>query len=199
MNLKIVAGHAIRWLLIMAASCTLFVTLFSSSSLRIDQTVRKALNMFEVPFAPITERIKTGQGYELLQIVDKEHGLYHHLFVKKTLGLFWSYRGGGGGRPLDEHTVLEFLWGYSTFGKYRHYYAAGPVNDARIAKLKIMWWDGHEQEADINNGTYIAARSYRIPKEEPEGTSHNHLYAYDVNGVLLYELSDDNRAIKKEG
>ncbi|MGO4547189.1 hypothetical protein AB4Z29_20615 [Paenibacillus sp. 2TAB23] len=197
MNSRILAGHMIRWLIIALASFVLCAVLFSQSSFRVEEVARKALNMLELPYAPVSERVKTGQGYELLQIVDKENGMYHHLYVRRTLGLFWSYRGGGSGTPFKDDTVINFQGGYSTFGKYRHHYYMGQVVDPKVNKVRIVWWDGEEQDAAISNGTYLAARSYRIPKKEAEATGTNRLFAYDTSGAILYELDEEKREIKK--
>ena len=143
---KIILGHFIRWLLILLSCFIVYSTLFSHYFFRVEKATQYALNMMESPYAPISIKSKTGQGYELLQIVDRKNAIQHQLFVNRTLGLFWSYRGGGGGSKLDPQIILSFQWGYSTFGKFRHDYATGQLNDPKISRLHIEWWDGDEQE-----------------------------------------------------
>lgn len=85
---KIVFGHLIRWLLILLACSIIYAALFSQSSIRVEKVAQRALDMMESPYAPISLKAKTGQGYELLLIVDHKHELQHQLFVKRSLGLF---------------------------------------------------------------------------------------------------------------
>jgi hypothetical protein len=175
--------------------------MFSQSSIHLEKAVRNALNMAEAPNAPIVIRTKIGQSYELLNIVDRKNAIYHQLFVNRTLGLLWNYRGGSFGMKLEPQVLLSFQGGMSTFGKDRHYYYVGQFNDPKISRLHVVWWDGYEQDAAISEGVYQAARSIRISKEEElqqNSSVMNKLFAYDANNRLLYELNDENREIRSD-
>ncbi|OME86168.1 hypothetical protein BK120_09340 [Paenibacillus sp. FSL A5-0031] len=195
---KIIFGHLIRWLLILLACSIIYSALFSQSSIRVEKVAQHALDMMESPYAPISLKSKTGQGYELLLIVDRKHELQHQLFVKRSLGFFWSFRGGGFGMMLDPQIILSFRMGMSTFGKYRHYYAVGQLNDPNISRVQIAWWDGYEQDALMKDGVYLAGRSIRSSTKEQSASRMNKVYAYDANGQLLYELNDEQREIKAD-
>jgi hypothetical protein len=197
---KRLKGHFIRWGFILLSVFIVSIALFSQSSFRIEKVVKNSLNMMEVPNAPISIRVKTGQGYELLSIVDHENSMYHQLFVNRTLGLLWNNRGGGYGGELDPQILLSFRGGMSTFGKYLHYYYVGQLNDPQINRLHVVWWDGYEQDAIINDGVYQAARSIRISKDEemPNTNGRNRLLAYGANDQLLYELNDEKREIRSD-
>ncbi|WP_054023030.1 hypothetical protein [Bacillus sp. FJAT-28004] len=195
---KTILGHFIRWFFILLACLIVYASLFSQSSVRLEKVVQYALNMMELPYAPISIKSKTGQGYELLQIVDRKNGIHHQLFVKRTLGLFWSYRGGGAGMKLDPQIILSFQWGYSTFGKYVHYYAVGQLNDPNVSRVHIEWWDGYEQDALIKDGVYLATRSIRNSNHEQSNSKMNKLIAYDEKSQILYELNDEQREIRAD-
>lgn len=190
-------GHIIRWLLILLSFFIIYKGMFSYGGLRLETVVETALNSMEMPAAPISIRTKTGQGYELVQIVDREHGLYHHIFAKRSLGFIWSFQGGGAGMPLDPQILLSFQGGYTTHGKFRYYYYSGEMNDPQISRLQMTWWDGLEQEAEIRDGVYQVARSVRISKkEELPQHKYGQLFAYDAQGRLLYELDDEHREVR---
>lgn len=197
---KLLKGHLIRWGFILLSVFIVYIALYSQSSFRIEKVVKNTLNMMEMPNAPIAIRAKTGQGYELLSIVDRENFMYHQLFVNRTLGLLWNNRGGGFGGELDPQILLSFRGGMSTFGKHQHYYYVGQLNDPKINRLHMVWWDGYEQEAIIKDGIYQAARSIRISKEgeRPHASGSNRLLAYDANDQLLYELNDEKREIRSD-
>jgi len=195
---KIILGHFIRWLLILLSCFIVYSTLFSHYFLRAEKAAQYALNMMELPYAPISMKSKTGQGYELLLIVDRKNEIHQQLFVKRALGLFWSYRGGGGGSKIDPQITLSFQWGYSTFGKFRHDYAVGQLNDSKISRLHIEWQDGNEQDAIIKDGLYLATRSVRVSNKEQPNSNMNKLLAYDAKGQLLYELNDEQREIRSD-
>ncbi|OBZ13729.1 hypothetical protein [Bacillus sp. FJAT-26390] len=196
---KRLLGHWIRWMLILLSSCIVFIAMFSQSSIHLEKVVRNAMNVAEVPSAPIAIRTKIGQSYELLNIVDRKNAIYHQLFVNRTLGLLWNYRGGSFGMKLEPQVLLSFQGGMSTFGKHRHYYYVGQFNDPKISRLHVVWWDGYEQDAAISDGVYQAARSIRISEESQQNFSAmNKLFAYDANDRLLYELSDENREIRSD-
>ena len=195
---KRMLGHLVRWALILISAFIVYVAIFSQSSLRVEKVVQNALNMMEFPDAPISMRTKTGQGYELLNIVDRENAIYHQLFVNRSFGLLWNNRGGGFGRSLEPQILLSFKGGMSTFGKYRHYYYVGQFNDPEISRLHVVWWDGLEQEAVIHDGVYQAARSIRITKEEQRSSDMSRVFAYNANGKLLYELNDEKQEIRSD-
>ncbi|WP_206669816.1 hypothetical protein [Paenibacillus luteus] len=143
-------------------------------------------------------RTKMGQGYELLLIKDREHGMYHQLNVKHSFGFLWSYRGGSVGMPIDSEVLLSFQGGGATIGKYLHYYYVGQLNDPQISRLQIRWYDGFQQEAEIKDGLYQAARTVRITKDDELQSGDDKLFAYDENGQLLYELDRERREIRSD-
>lgn len=98
--------------------------------------------------------------------------------------------------PLDPQILLSFQGGYSAFGKFRHYYYSGEMNDPQISRLQMTWWDGLEQEAEIRDGVYQAARSVRISQEVLPQFKTGRLIAYNAQRQLLYELDDGHRKIK---
>ncbi|OMF32199.1 hypothetical protein BK133_14335 [Paenibacillus sp. FSL H8-0548] len=188
-------GHLIRWLLLLLSFFIIFKAMSGNSGFRLEKVIQTELNNMETPAAPIATRTKIGHGYELLQMVDHEHGLYHNIFVKRSLGFIWSHHGGSV-MPLDPQILLSFKGGYSTFGKNRHYYYAGELNDPQISRLQVTWWDGLEQNAEIKDGVYQAARSVRNSDEGLPQFKTGRLSAYDAQGQLLYELDDEHREIR---
>ncbi|WP_139991158.1 hypothetical protein [Paenibacillus paridis] len=143
-------------------------------------------------------RTKMGQGYELLQIVDREHGMYHQLNVKRSFGFLWSNQGGSVGMPIDSEVLLSFQGGGAIIGKYLHSFYVGQLNDPQISSLQIRWSDGVEQEAGIKDGLYQVARVIRSKKNEELRSRDDKLFAYDAKGQLLYELDRDRREIRSD-
>ncbi|MOA13840.1 hypothetical protein D3C78_1339060 [compost metagenome] len=168
----------------------------SNSSISLERLTNATLTNMEVPKAPITIRTKSGQGFELLQIVDHENGIHHYMFVKRSLGLLWTnYYGGGFGLELDPDIRLSLRGGMSTFGKHRHYYYVGQVNDPAISSLRIRWGNGFEQEAVVKDGVYQVVRSVAISEDqaaEYEAGGEPRLLAYNSKGELLYEHDLDS-------
>lgn len=191
-------GHFLRWLAILALILFLFRAHYGSKPWSLESVVHQAQSSMEMPSASIASIMDSGRGIQSVILLDREHSMFHHMFVSRPFGMLWENRGGTFGMSLDPDVLIDFKWGMSTFGTYRHYYYIGQVNDSRVAHVKVIWHDGYEQNAYLTDGVYQATRA--IERSSDDGQSpvlKTHMIAYDKKGTKLYELTPEQREIKK--
>lgn len=194
---RIVAGHILRWCVIVLVSLYLLRAMYGPNPWSLDSVTRQALSNIEMPEAPITMIVDSGQGIRLAVLVDRQHGMMHHFFLTRPFGILWQNRGGGYGMTIDPEVRIDFRGGMSTFGKYRHYYYMGQVHDSRVTAVKVIWHDGSVQNAELTDGVYVVARSiHKSGDDQSQTTMSTRMQAFDQDGVLLYELTPDQREVR---
>lgn len=191
-------GHIVRWCIILVAAIFLFRMNYSSNSWTPEGVVSDALLSMEFPPARFHTLVDSGDGSYAALLYDKEHGLFHQMFMSRSLGLFWENRGGGFGSVLKPDILLSFKMGMSTLNERRHYYFMGQVHDPNVTRLRIVWPDGLEQITEPRDHLYMVTRSYSIKDPASENAWESKLYAYDSSGKQLYELTSQNTEIQKE-
>lgn len=187
-----IRGHILRWCIILFM-ILVFIKLFTPPiPWSFESMVKHGIARLEVPMAEISSVITDEQGLTSVIVVDQENRMYHQLLTRKMYGLFWVYQGGSRAVKMDVDTVLHFQWGMSTVGNYKHYYYYDAVQDPHITSMRIVWFDGKEQEVTIQDGIAQAVHAVPVDDNSIEAASqYAKLYAYDSNGNLLYELSSD--------
>ncbi|CAM3542941.1 hypothetical protein PALU110988_28165 [Paenibacillus lupini] len=191
-------GHFLRWLFILALVLFLIRAHYGSKPWSLESVVHQAQSSMEMPSASIASIADSGRGIQSVILLDREHSMFHHMFVARPFGMLWENRGGGFGMSLDPDVLIDFKWGMATFGAYRHYYYIGQVHDSRVAHVKVIWHDGYEQNAYLTDGVYQVARAIKRSSDDGQSpVSKTRMIAYDKKGTKLYELTPEQGEIKK--
>lgn len=191
-------GHLLRWVLIVAAGVISFRLNHFPNSWTPEEAVKEALLGMEMPPARIHTMTDGGDGNYAVLLYDEEHGLFHQMFMSRSLWHFWGNRGGGFGSKLNPDTLISFKMGMSTLDHRRHYYFMGQVNDPLVIRLRIVWPDGLEQWAEPREHLYMVTRSYSVKDPASENAWDSRLYAYDSSGKQLYELTSQKTEFDKK-
>ncbi|WP_028547956.1 hypothetical protein [Paenibacillus sp. UNC451MF] len=196
--IQLYRGHLLRWFIILAAALFLFRIHYSANPWTPEGVVSEALLGMEMPPAQIHTMIESGDGNYAVLLYDEEHGLFHQMYMSRSLGLFWENRGGGFGSELKPDTLLSFKMGMSTLKQRRHYCFMGQVRDPNVTRLRVVWPDGLEQMTEPRDHLYMVTRAYSVKDPASENAWDSKLYAYDSSGKQLYELTSQNTEVMRQ-
>ncbi|MFX3633848.1 MAG: hypothetical protein ACE3L7_26195 [Candidatus Pristimantibacillus sp.] len=190
-------GHMIRWIIIIAAFLFLFRACYAPQPWKLENVIHEATAGMELPDAELVSKVYSGDGIWNLLLIDRENSMWHHLNVSHKFALLWSNKGGGYGMPLESDILLNFRGGMSTFGKNRHFYFTGQVNDPAVVRLHMRWQDGYEQNVPITDGMYLTTHMISS-KGNGQSSADILLTAYDKDDQLLYKLTPEHYEIRAQ-
>lgn len=137
--------------------------------------------------------IKSGGLYSVL-FWDEIHQMYHHSWMRRSLGMLWLPQGGGFGYSIeDDKWKIRFGEGYSSWSNRSYQYIIGQVNDPQVATVEVLWRDGSIEVMEPVIGRLIHfAREGRAGESSYASVGLN---AYGADGELLYSLDHSNNTI----
>lgn len=187
-------GHVIRWVLIVLMGAFIFFGFYSFQPWSAESAIRESLHAMDLPGdVEAVSSIEVGKLQSVL-FWDEQYQMYHHAWMKHSLGLFWLPQGGGFGKNLSEDKYK--IWygeGYSNRSNRSYHYIEGRVNDSRVATVEVLWADGTGESMEP-----IMGRLIHFAREGKAGESSRvslGLHAYDADGELLYTLDSTNNSI----